>query len=69
MFNKCPEIRKAQTVIDNSRSESIISITSIVAVVAVAIIDVLGEICQSVGHPVFVVLCTDDGELFDATAT
>ena len=69
MFYKCLEIWKAQTVIDDSRSESIVSTASIVTVMAVAIFDVLREICQSIGYSVFVVLRTDDGELFDATAT
>lgn len=69
MFYKSLEIRKAQTVVDDSWSESIISTASIVTIMAVAIFNILREICQSIGYSVFVVLCTNDGELFDATAT
>ena len=69
MFYKCLEIWKAQTVIDDSRSESVISTVPVVTVMAVAIFNILREICQPIGDSVFVMLCTDDGELLDATAT
>ena len=72
MFSECFEIWKAQAIIENSGSECVVSITSIVSIVTVrtiAVINVLGKICQLVGHSVIVLLCTDDGELLDATAT